>query len=148
MLILRAAFWYFGIVFGAGFVLGPIRILLLAPSLGDRVSELLELPIMLLVAVLAARWIVLRFQLVKRRPMKAGMIGGLAFIMMLVAEFGMVLNLQGITVRDYIALRDPVAGVAYYVMLLVFAAMPWGISQHMATSREEKPLQQPPEPKP
>jgi hypothetical protein len=42
MKILKAAVAYFAIVFGAGFVLGPIRILLVVPLVGERVAELLE----------------------------------------------------------------------------------------------------------
>ena len=55
------AFAYFLIVFGAGFLLGTIRVLLLLPVLGERAAELLEMPFMLIVIVLAARWIDRRF---------------------------------------------------------------------------------------
>ena len=44
MQIVKAAVLYFALVFGAGFVLGPIRILWVAPRLGARVAELLEAP--------------------------------------------------------------------------------------------------------
>ena len=47
--ILKAATVYFALVFGAGFVLGPIRILLVVPRLGGRIAELIEFPVMLLV---------------------------------------------------------------------------------------------------
>lgn len=36
-LVLKAALSYFGLVFGVGFILGPIRVLWLEPSLGVRV---------------------------------------------------------------------------------------------------------------
>ena len=61
--ILKAAAVYFVLVFGTGFVLGPIRILLLVPRFGVRVAELVEFPVMLVVIVLAARWLVRKFQL-------------------------------------------------------------------------------------
>jgi hypothetical protein len=60
MQILKAGTFYFVLVFGAGFVLGPIRILLAAPRFGTRVAELMEAPIMFVVTILAARWIVRR----------------------------------------------------------------------------------------
>jgi hypothetical protein len=51
MKILKAGFLYFGIVFGAGFVLGPVRIFWIVARLGTRTAELTETPIMpLLVA--------------------------------------------------------------------------------------------------
>jgi hypothetical protein len=43
---------------------------------------------------------------------------------MLVAEFGFVLSIRGLSVRDYLATRDPVSGTAYYLLLIVFAIMP------------------------
>ena len=56
--ILKAAVIYFAPVFGAGFVLGPIRILFLVPRFGVRLAEMMEFPVMLVVIVLAARWLV------------------------------------------------------------------------------------------
>jgi len=41
MRILKAALAYFALVFGAGFMLGPIRILWVAPRLGERMAELM-----------------------------------------------------------------------------------------------------------
>jgi hypothetical protein len=114
---------YFLVVFGAGFVLGPIRIIWLAPRLGERWAELVEMPVMLCVIVAAARWVVRR-----HLPLSSSMdrlrAGGLALVLMLAAEFSLVLWLRGITLGEYFATRDPVSGAAYYFMLAVFAAMP------------------------
>jgi len=41
-----------------------------------------------------------------------------------VAEFTLVLWLQGMSFSEYLATRDPVSGTVYYVMLGVFAVMP------------------------
>jgi hypothetical protein len=60
MPILKAGALYFALVFGAGFVLGTIRSLWIVPRLGTRMSELTETPIMLVIIILAARWIVRR----------------------------------------------------------------------------------------
>lgn len=54
---------YFGLVFGAGFLLGCIRVPFLVPRLGARVAELLEMPIEFVVMVFAARFVVRRFSL-------------------------------------------------------------------------------------
>jgi hypothetical protein len=61
--IIWAGLTYFALVFGVGFILGPIRILLIVPRLGERVAELLEAPVMLLVIIFAALWVVRRFRL-------------------------------------------------------------------------------------
>ena len=51
---LKAALLYFLTVFGAGFLLGPIRIFLLVPKIGVRAAELIEMPIMLTAIYFAA----------------------------------------------------------------------------------------------
>jgi hypothetical protein len=51
--ILKAGTLYFALVFGAGFVLGPIRILWAVPRFGTRMAELVETPLMLVVTILA-----------------------------------------------------------------------------------------------
>jgi type IV secretory pathway TrbD component len=50
--------------------------------------------------------------------------GGVALVLMLVAEFELVLWLRGLSIREYLATRDPVSGTVYYVMLALFAIMP------------------------
>jgi hypothetical protein len=57
MRILQAGVLYFAVVFGAGFLLGPIRMLWVVPRLGTRVAELLEAPIMLVITTVEALWI-------------------------------------------------------------------------------------------
>jgi hypothetical protein len=46
---------YFLLVFGTGFVLGTVRVLLIVPLVGHRTAELPEMPLMLIITVLAAR---------------------------------------------------------------------------------------------
>ena len=123
MQVLKAGVLYFAAVLGAGFVLGPIRILWVVPRLGTRVAELLEAPIMLVVTIVAARWIVRKFAVPPTPSSRLGM-GGIALCLMLIAEFTFVAWLRGLSVRAYIAGQDPVAGTVYYAMLGVFAIMP------------------------
>src|SRR3972149_2207812 len=120
---LKAGVLYFVLVFGAGFVLGPIRILWVVPRVGDRTAELMEAPIMLGVIVLAARWIARRVAVPPTPPRLFG-VGGVALGLLLVVEFTVVLWLRGLTIGEYFARRDPVAGTVYIVMLGVFAMMP------------------------
>jgi len=60
MRILQAGVLYFALVFGTGFVLGAIRTLWVVPRVGMRMAELMEMPIMLAVTIVAARWTILR----------------------------------------------------------------------------------------
>jgi len=95
MRILKAALAYFALVFGAGFMLGPIRILWVAPRLGERMAELMETPIMLAIIILAARWVVRRLA-VPTTPSSRLAMGGIALFLMLLAEFSLVLLFRGI----------------------------------------------------
>jgi MFS family permease len=123
MKILKAGALYFALVFGAGFVLGTIRILWVVPSFGTRTAELIEAPIMLVVTILAARWVARLLSLSPRVTSRLG-VGFIALGLMLGAELTVMLWLRGLTFGEYLASRDPVSGTVYLVMLGVFAVMP------------------------
>jgi hypothetical protein len=123
MQILKAGALYFAIVFGAGFVLGPIRILWVAPRFGTRMAELMETPIMFVITIIAAWWIVRHLAVPSALSSRLGM-GCIALGLLLIAEFTLVLWLRGLSISEYLGSRDPVSGTVYYVMLGVFAIMP------------------------
>ena len=123
MKILKAGVLYFALVFGAGFVLGFIRILWVLPRFGTRMAELMETPIMFVVTIVAAWWIARRLAVTSTLPSRLGM-GFIAVGLLVVAEFTFVLWLRGLSINEYLASRDPVSGSVYYVMLGVFAVMP------------------------
>src|SRR6185436_6533256 len=123
MLALKAGVLYFALVFAAGFALGPVRILWVVPRFGARMAELIETPIMLVVIIASARWIVRRLGVPSTTSSRLGM-GCVALGLLLVAEFTLVLSLQGMSLSEYFASRDPVSGTVYYATLMVFAAMP------------------------
>jgi hypothetical protein len=123
MQILKAGALYFVLVFGAGFVLGALRIMWVVPRFGTRMAELMETPIMFVVTILAARWIVRRLAVPPKLSSRLGM-GCVGLGLMLVAEFTLVLWLRGLSISEYLASRDPVSGTVYYVMLGVFCIMP------------------------
>jgi hypothetical protein len=120
---LKAGVLYFALVFGAGFVLAPIRILWLVPRFGARTAELMETPLMLAVIIVAARWVTRRLAPPSTSSKRLG-VGLVALGLLLVAEFSVVLWLRGMTIREYLASRDPMAGTVYIVMLGLFAIMP------------------------
>src|SRR3954467_3831881 len=96
---------FFALVFGAGFLLGPIRILLVVPRVGVRAAELMEAPIMLAVIIATSRWMVRRFSVPSDLRSRLAM-GFLSLALMLGAEFSLARALQGISVREYLANRD------------------------------------------
>ena len=121
--ILKAGALYFAVVFGAGFVLGTIRTLWIVPSFGTRRAELMEAPIMFAITVLASRWVVRRLAIRASLPGRLA-VGLVALGLLLLAEFTVVLGVRGLTIAEYLAGRDPVAGTVYVLMLAAFAFMP------------------------
>lgn len=114
---------YFALVFGAGFLMGSVRVPFLVPRLGTRLAELMEMPLMLLVIVLSARFVVGRFQLPPSMGARLST-GFIALAMLVAAELTLMVALQAQSLREYIASRDPVSGSVYLAMLCLFAAMP------------------------
>jgi hypothetical protein len=131
---LKASCLYFLTVFAAGFVLGVVRVLFIAPQVGTRVAEMIEVPVMLVVIIIAARWIVRRFRLPPSIPRRLAA-GLIALGLTIVTEVTMVLRLQGWTIEQYVANRDPVAGTVYVAMLVVFALMPVVVARKQSVTR-------------
>jgi hypothetical protein len=121
--VLKAGVLYFALVFGAGFVLGTIRTLWVVPRVGTRMAELTETPVMLVVTIVASRWVVLHLLVPYVPSVRLGM-GAIALGLLLLAEFGFVLWVRGLSIRQYFASRDRVSGAVYYAMLGLFAIMP------------------------
>ena len=115
---------YFGMVFGAGFVFGTVRVMGLVPMVGVRVAELAEIPLMLAVIVVAARSVNRRF-LTGRDRYSRLIVGVMALVLLLLAELILGVLLLDLTPKDAFLGRDPVSGTGYYLSLCVFALMPW-----------------------
>jgi len=131
-----AAITYFGIVFGAGFMLGAVRELVVAPRLGEARAELLEMPVMLVIVYYAARLVVGRFRIEKIAV--ALTVGSAALGLLLALEFTLVLAVRGLTLDSWYANRDPAALAAYLAGLLVFALMPAAIRALRARRRGDE----------
>lgn len=109
-------------------MLGPARVLWLEPRVGVRAAELLEMPVMLAVIVLAARHVNRRFA--GHDAVRTGLV---ALGLLLGAEVGLGVALTGQTVEQVLFGRDPVSGTAYYLALAAFAAMPWLLGTRLLT---------------
>ena len=107
----------------AGFLLGTVRVTVLVPRLGVRTAELLEMPVMLVVTVLAARLVNRRFLdgLRFTGRLRAGLF---ALALLVASELLLALSLTGSSIEAYLASRDPVSGSVYLLMLILFALMP------------------------
>jgi len=123
---------YFALVFGVGFVLGPVRVLWLVPRVGERAAELIEAPCMLAAIVLSARFVVRRHPADRRSRLLAS--GIFASLLVVVLDLTVVLWLRGLTIREYVEARDPVAGSVYVGLLVAFGLMPWWIATRQSRS--------------
>lgn len=90
------------ILFAAGFALGVLRVLALAPHLGESAVILAELPIMMALSVASARWTVARFDappaLAPRLAMSAA-----AFALLMACDLWVSTALMGNTLGRHLA---------------------------------------------
>jgi len=123
MRIIAVGMLYFLIVFGVGFLLGPMRVYLLEPRLGETMATLCEAPFLLIVIVLAARWLPKRFNMrMSAASLAAVGLGGL-FLQQL-ADVVVGTLLRGITLAQQLSHLATPAGLIYMGLLLAYVAMP------------------------
>jgi hypothetical protein len=99
-----------------------LRVLVVAPRIGEADAELLEIPLMLIIVYCAARLAVGRFRI--ERVSAALAVGVIALGLLLSLEFTLVLAVRGSTLEAWYAGRDPAAFAAYLFGLAAFALMP------------------------
>ena len=126
--IIKAGLAYFVLVFGAGFMLGAIRVPFLVPRLGERIAEIIEMPFMFVIVLLSAKFIVRRFALPATTSARLR-VGLLALGLVLAAEILLAVAIQKQSLGEYIASRDPVSGTIFLLLLALFALMPLIIAQ-------------------
>jgi hypothetical protein len=88
---------YFALVFAAGWVLGPVRELLIVPHVGRTAGVLLEAPLMVVVIIVAARWTMRRFAVSSTLGTRAA-IGLVALGLLLTAEVVGTLWVRGLSI--------------------------------------------------
>jgi hypothetical protein len=122
--IVITALLYFALVFGAGFVLGPIRVLWLEPRLGAFVATLCEAPFLLAAIVFAARFAP-RVAGLNKSPVPMAFVGLIALVLQQAADLAVGVLLRGISVLEILAHFATPEGAIYAILLALFAAMPW-----------------------
>jgi len=118
---LRSGVAYFLAVFAAGFALGVLRTLYVAPHVGVLAAVAIELPVILAVAW----WVSARLQ---RRssptPRDAGLMGGTAFVLLMLAEASLSIALFGRTIAEHLSLYADAGHLLGLAGQIAFALIP------------------------
>jgi len=123
MRIAAAAMLYFAVVFGVGFLLGPIRVLWLEPKLGPIIAALCEAPFLLIAMAVAARWVP-HFVRLRQGWAPLALMGGGALVLQQLADFAVGIGLRGLSPSEQLAHFSTAPGLIYAGLLVAFAAMP------------------------
>jgi hypothetical protein len=123
MRILTSACLYFVIVFGVGFLLGPIRVLWLEPWLGKTAAVAVEAPCLLAAMIFAARQVPRWTGLSKTIGSLAAMGIGALFLQQ-IADVALAIGLRGMTASEKVKAYATPEGLIYLALVLLFAAMP------------------------
>lgn len=122
--MIGAGAFYFLVMFGLGFLLGPVRIFLLEPHLGPTGAVLVEAVPMILAMVLAAPWAARLFALPATPAARFGM-GGIGLALLLLADTLLGWLLFGRGLAALLARPESWDGRVYLALLLLFFLMPW-----------------------
>ena len=120
---LRAATLYFMVVFAVAFVLGTIRVLIIAPRVGDLVAVALETPILLCLSWIVARRVIAGMAVPHALAVRA-MMGAFAFYLLIAAETALGLIAFGRSPADMLASYATLPGALGLAAQLGFAAIP------------------------
>lgn len=120
---LLAALPYTLVVFAAGAVLGTLRVLWLAPRLGEGAAILVEIPVMLAVSFIVARTVVHRMRVPARLAARLAM-GVAAFALLQGAEVALAVLAFGRTLAEHLATIAAPARLPGLAAQVVFAAIP------------------------
>ncbi len=120
---IKAALIYFLAVFAAGFLLGTVRVLFLAPKLGELPSVLLEIPLMLTISWLVCRAVTARVPLGEGIGARLSM-GASAFVMLMAAEWALGVFAFGRSPTEIAAAYGEAAGLIGLMGQVGFALIP------------------------
>ena len=118
----KAGVLYAIIVFLIGFILGTIRVLLLAPRLGETTAVIVEAPMILAVSWFVCRCCVDRLDVAATVPARS-LTGLVAFLVLMSAEFGLGAVL-GRSLVDQVAAYGSPAGAIGLAAQLILAMFP------------------------
>ena len=123
MRALAAGAFYFVLVYAAGWALGPIRVLWIAPRLGPTAAALMEAPLMLAAMIAAARFVVRRNAVPPALGPRLAM-GLWALGLLAIGEISAAVAIRRLALGDYLAEFATAPGLIVLPLFLLFAAMP------------------------
>jgi hypothetical protein len=118
-----AAAVYAAAVFLCGFVLGTLRVLVIAPRVGDTVGVVLETPVILTFSWMVCRRCIARFNVAPGMRHRV-MMGLVAFVLLQGAEFCLGTVLFGRAPADYVAAFAAAPGAIGLAAQVGFALLP------------------------
>jgi hypothetical protein len=111
------------LVFFVGFLLGTVRVLLVAPRVGPAAAVLVELPVILAASCWISRRCVARFEI--SRAIAARLVMGVAaFLILMLAEVTLAALLLGRSVPEYLASLINLPGAIGLAAQVISAAFP------------------------
>src|SRR5271166_3439839 len=110
------------IVFLIGFILGTIRVFLLAPRLGKTIAVIIEAPVTLAASWFVCGWCVDRLDAAATVPARS-LMGLVAFLVLMSAEIGLGAVL-GRSLVDQVAAYGSPAGAIGLAAQVIFAILP------------------------
>ncbi len=120
---LKAGALYFALTFLVGFLIGPLRELVLKPRLGGTGALLIEAPVML-VAMFYVAWRCVGWFAVSPRAADRIAMGGVALALLLCAEVVLSKLLRGMTLDTWLAHFASTEGMISAALYATFAAAP------------------------
>lgn len=116
----KAGSLYFAAVFVIAFAVGTVRVLFVAPHVGELVAVCLEIPVVLAVAWRVCRKIHLRVSYSNPIAM-----GALAFALLMAAELGLAMLLFGRPAGEYLSQYRTLPAQLGLAGQIAFGWMPW-----------------------
>jgi hypothetical protein len=118
----KAGALYAILVFLIGFILGTIRVLLVAPHVGETIAVIIEAPIILAASWLLCGWCVDRLDVTATVPTRS-LMGLVAFLVLMLAEVGLGAVL-GRSLADQLTNYGSPAGAIGLAAQVIFATFP------------------------
>jgi len=120
---IKAGGAYFVLAFLCGFVLGALRVIIVAPRIGSMAALLLEAPIILVISWIWCLWCLRRFQ-VGSDLVTRSLMGGTAFALLQAAELCVSVLVFSRSVAEHLAGYASLPGATGLVAQIVFAVFP------------------------
>lgn len=121
--LVMAGISYALIVFLAGFCFGAVRVLMVVPRLGETMAVLIEVPLMLLVSWMVARWCTARYS-VDNRLFDRALMGSVSFVALMILELGVGVVVFGRSLQQWVLAFGKTPGIIGLAAQVCCAILP------------------------